>query len=101
VSTASTERLLGELVGEVRGLRLDVEALKDAHRNNAAKRSMLHEILENVKTEVVLIKKEIEDTRPDIQRCRMLRHWGIVSVGFIGLGASVFGLWEHIKRIFQ
>lgn len=101
MSTASTERLLGELVGEVRGLRLDVEALKDAHRDNAAKRGMLHEILENVKTEVVLIKKEIEDTRPDIQRCRMLRHWGIVSIGFIGLGASVFGLWEHIKRIFQ
>ncbi len=101
MTTASTERLLGELVGEVRGLRLDVEALKDAHRDNAAKRSMLHEILENVKTEVVLIKKEMEDTRPDIQRCRMLRHWGVVSAGFIGLGAAVFGFWDYLRRIFQ
>lgn len=101
MSGDSVERLLGEIAGELKGIRADVDELKEAEKDHSEKRSALHKAVDAVKTDVVLIKKEMEDTAPDIQRCRMLRHWGVVSIGIIGVGGAVFGMWDHIRRAFQ
>lgn len=104
----SVERLLGELTASVQGLARDVSELKENDKEDAGKRKALYTSIDavrsdlgHVKTDITLIKQEWREAKPDLARCRMFRHWGIVSASFIALGASTVAFWDHLRKLFH
>lgn len=100
---------LGRLIGVVGQLDKSLTAhrkefmgsLKDASDKRAAMYDRIASVdtkidhvdtkVTNVENQVVPLKKRLDEYEPDMKRCRMLRNYGIISVGLITATGAVIG----------
>ena len=98
---AELQRTLGALVESVRNLTQSlVDHKADTKAEFLLASAARKEMHEKIKV-VAEIKEKMEDYEPDLKRCRIIRHFGMVVGAMIIIAAPLFSAWESVVHLWH
>lgn len=96
---------LGELIGAVKAINGNLEGMRkefqEERKDASKKRADMHDKIDALRGEISPLKATLQEYEPDLRRCRMLRHFGIVSLALISAGGVVAGFWDKLVGLFK
>lgn len=102
---ANIERTLGRLQESMEMIREQLaehrDETKEEFRAASRARKGIYDRLDSAERKIGSVDDKLASYEPDMRRCRMFRHAGIVGAGLIAFGAMILRFWSDLWSLLE